>query len=73
LHAIELPDGLADRCLGLAQGLELTFAGIELKLTPDNQAYCLEVNPSPACSLYEAYTGQPIAQAVVRYLSGESG
>ena len=73
LHAIELPDALADRCLRLAQGLELTFAGIELKLTPDNQTYCLEVNLSPAFSLYEAYTGQPIAQAVVRYLSGESG
>ena len=71
LHAIELPDALAERCLGLAQALGLAFAGIDLKLTPDNQVYCFEVNPSPAFSYYEAHTGQPIAQAVARYLSGE--
>jgi hypothetical protein len=30
------------------------------------------VNPSPAFSYYEAHTGQPIAQAIARYLAGEA-
>jgi len=73
LHAIELPDELAERCLRLAQALGLAFAGIDLKLTPDKQAYCFEVNPSPAFSYYAAHTGQPIAQAVACYLAGTPG
>ena len=73
MHAIGLPDELAERCLRLAQALGLAFAGIDLKLTPDKQAYCFEVNPSPAFSYYEAHTGQPIAQAVACYLAGTRG
>ena len=73
LHAMELPDELAERCLRLAQALGLAFAGIDLKLTPDKHAYCFEVNPSPAFSYYEAHTGQPIAHAVACYLAGTPG
>jgi hypothetical protein len=73
LQATELPDALAERCIGLAQALGLAFAGIDLKITPNHQAYCFEVNPSPAFSYYEAHTGQPIAQAVARYLAGAQG
>jgi glutathione synthase/RimK-type ligase-like ATP-grasp enzyme len=72
LQAIDLPDDLAARCLSLAQALSLDFAGIDLKITPDYQVYCFEVNPSPAFSYYEAHTGQPIAEAVARYLSGKT-
>ena len=53
----------------LAEGLGLAFAGIDLKITPDNRVYCFEVNPSPAFSYYEANTGQPIARAVAEYLA----
>ena len=70
LKAIELPHELAERCVRLSQALGLVFAGIDLKITPDNQVYCFEVNPSPAFSYYEANTGQPIAHAVARYLAG---
>lgn len=70
LKAIELPDELAERCVRLSQALGLAFAGIDLKIPPDNQVYCFEVNPCPAFSYYEANTGQPIAQAVARYLAG---
>ena len=73
LHAMELPDELAERCLRLVQALGLAFAGIDLKLTPDKHAYCFEVNPSPAFSYYEAHTGQPIAHAVACYLAGTPG
>jgi glutathione synthase/RimK-type ligase-like ATP-grasp enzyme len=70
LAAVQLADDLAERCLALAAGLGLPFAGIDLKITPDGQVYCFEVNPSPAYSYYELNTGQPIARAVARYLAG---
>jgi glutathione synthase/RimK-type ligase-like ATP-grasp enzyme len=70
LTVAELPDDLAQRCLDLAAALGLPFAGIDLKLTDEGEAYCFEVNPSPAFSYYESHTGQPIARALARYLTG---
>jgi glutathione synthase/RimK-type ligase-like ATP-grasp enzyme len=70
LRAVELSDWLAEKCLALARGLGLAFAGIDLKVTPDDRVYCFEVNPSPAFSYYESNTGQPISRAVARYLAG---
>ena len=70
LRAFELPADLAERCLLLARTLGLAFAGIDLKFSLDGSVYCFEVNPSPADSYYESHTGQPIAQAVARYLAG---
>jgi glutathione synthase/RimK-type ligase-like ATP-grasp enzyme len=63
-------DDLAAQCLALAQDLELPLAGIDLKVTPQDEVYCFEVNPSPAYSYYESQTGQPISAAIARYLSG---
>jgi hypothetical protein len=70
VEAVELDGGLVDRCVALAAALELPFAGIDLRLAPSGEAVCLEVNPSPAFTYYESQTGQPIAQAVARYLLG---
>jgi hypothetical protein len=70
LRAVELPPELEARCRSLGQAMGLAFSGIDLKITPEGQAYCFEVNPSPAYSYYEAHTGQPIALAVARYLAG---
>jgi glutathione synthase/RimK-type ligase-like ATP-grasp enzyme len=69
LSAVDLPNATAERCIALAAGLGLEFVGIDLKITPDGDAYCFEVNPCPAFSYYEANTGQPIARAVARRLS----
>jgi ribosomal protein S6-L-glutamate ligase RimK-like protein len=69
LRAIELDDGLAERCVRLAGSLALPFAGIDLKLTPSGEAYCFEVNPSPAFAYYESGSGQPIAASLARYLA----
>ncbi|HEY0323793.1 MAG TPA: ATP-grasp domain-containing protein [Pyrinomonadaceae bacterium] len=69
LTAIELPAELAEKCVRLAARMGLAFAGIDLKITPDDRVYCFEVNPSPAFSYYEANTGQPIALALARYLA----
>jgi hypothetical protein len=70
LSPFELDVGLADKCIQLASALNLPFAGIDLKITPNGQIYCLEVNPSPGFSYFEANTGQPIANAVAKYLAG---
>jgi glutathione synthase/RimK-type ligase-like ATP-grasp enzyme len=70
LEPFELSDALAERCLALAADLDLPFAGIDLKITPDDEVYCFEVNPSPAYSYYESQTGQPISLALAEYLAG---
>lgn len=68
LTAFALPDGLAERALDLTARLRLEFSGIDLRLGPDGEAWCFEVNPSPGFSYYEEHTGQPIARAVARHL-----
>ncbi|MEN6438474.1 MAG: ATP-grasp domain-containing protein [Syntrophobacter sp.] len=70
LREVDLDGGLAEKCVHLARALNLPFAGIDLIITPDEQAYCLEVNPSPGFSYYERHTGQPVARALARYLAG---
>lgn len=70
MSATELEHDVAVRCLALADGLGLDFAGIDLRISPEGEAYCFEVNPSPAYSAYEDATGQPIADALAAYLSG---
>lgn len=66
----ELGGELASRCVALGAALGLDMAGIDLRLTPEGEAYCFEVNPSPVYSYYEAQTGQPMAIAVAEYLMG---
>lgn len=70
LHAADLPGEVLGECLRLARNLNLAFAGIDLRITPEGRVFCFEVNPSPAFSYYERNTGQPIARAVARYLAG---
>ena len=65
----ELDSELADRCVALARRLDLEFAGIDLRMPPDGQPVCLEVNPSPAFSYYEMAAGLPIAAALARHLA----
>lgn len=68
LREVKLSDELAGRCVSLARRLGLVFAGVDLKVTPDDQAYCFEVNPPPAFSYYEANTGQPISEGLAQCL-----
>ena len=64
LREVELSDELSERCVGLTKALGLVFSGIDLKVTPSDEVFCLEVNPSPAFSYYESHTAQPISAAV---------
>lgn len=70
LRPVALDEELADRCVRLAAGLGLAFAGIDLKVTPEGEVYCFEVNPCPAYSYYESSTGQQISRALAGYLAG---
>jgi len=69
LRAFELSTDLAARCVALTAGLDLVFAGIDLRIGTDGTATCFEVNPAPAFSYYQANTGQPIAMSLARYLT----
>jgi hypothetical protein len=73
LREVTLSDELTEQCLRLAHSLGLDFAGIDLKVTPDNEVYCFEVNPCPGYSYYEANTGQEISAAVARALVSGTG
>jgi len=68
LRAVDLPATVADRCVALAAALDLPLCGIDLRRRPDGEHVCFEANPMPAFSYYQAGTGQPIAEALVRLL-----
>lgn len=70
LEATTLDDETAERCIDVTRELGLRFSGIDLRMTPEGEAVCFEVNPSPAYAYYEGHTGQPIAAAVARHLAG---
>jgi glutathione synthase/RimK-type ligase-like ATP-grasp enzyme len=69
LEAVALPEAVTRRCRRLTRALGLELAGLDLRIAPDGETYCLEVNPSPAFSYYESHTGQPIASAIARHLA----
>jgi D-alanine-D-alanine ligase-like ATP-grasp enzyme len=69
LRACRLPPEVEERCFQLSSAMNLPVAGIDLRVTPDGEWYCLEVNPSPAYSYYQAHAGLPISAAVARLLA----
>lgn len=71
IRAYRLEPELADRCCRLAANLDLRFAGIDLRRTPEGRWYCFEVNPSPGFTFYQEATGQKIAEAVASMLAGD--
>ena len=70
VKASTLDSALAGKCRDLAHGLGLLAAGVDLRLTPDGEWFCFEVNPSPAFTYYESATGQPMAEAMAELLIG---
>lgn len=69
IEPCELPPECSDRCRALTRGLGLLLAGIDLRLSPDGRWYCFEVNPSPGFTYYQAWTNQPIDEAIARLLT----
>jgi glutathione synthase/RimK-type ligase-like ATP-grasp enzyme len=70
MDAHSLPNEIEARCRELSRTLELPFCGVDLRVTPNGQYHCFEVNPSPVFSDYQERTGQAIAEALVGYLAG---
>jgi len=70
LEPTKLPAAIEAACLQLAEDLDLLFAGIDLKETPDGEFYCFEVNPCPGFLYYERQTQQPISTALAELLRG---
>ena len=68
IEACEIQADVAERCLELSRALDLPFAGIDLRRTPDGQWFCFEVNPAPGYSSYEEVTGQRISAAIANLL-----
>jgi hypothetical protein len=71
LRPTTIDDDCAEHCIALAAALGLPFAGIDLKITPEGEVYCFEVNPSPGYSYYETNTGQEISLALALHLAGD--
>jgi ribosomal protein S6-L-glutamate ligase RimK-like protein len=70
MRTCELPAEVAEKCLRMATGLRLPLCGIDLRKSADEAWFCFEVNPSPAFSVFEAQTGQPITSAIADLLIG---
>lgn len=64
----KLPAEMKERCFDISKKLGLVMAGIDLKLTPEGEWYCFEVNPSPGFIYYERFTLQPISEALANLL-----
>ena len=72
LKACDLPPDIGERARGVATALRLPVAGVDLRLTPDGEWFCFEVNPSPGFTFYQALTNQPIAEAIAALLAGHT-
>jgi hypothetical protein len=66
--AVTLPEEISNRCIDLTASLGLHFSGIDLKLTPEGEWYCFEVNPSPAFSYFQLKDGQQVSSALAELL-----
>ena len=72
MTAVTLPEAVSAACVRVAHDLDLLFAGIDLKETPDGEFVCFEVNPCPGFIYYERHTGQPISAALAELLRGRA-
>lgn len=70
MTSVTLPATVKAACLRAARELDLLFAGIDLKETPDGEYVCFEINPCPGFTYYERHTGQPISAALANLLNG---
>ena len=69
-RATEIEPAIAVTAVNMSRAMDLELAGIDLRLSNDGRAYCFEVNPSPAFSVYEDATNQKISHAVALQLTG---
>jgi glutathione synthase/RimK-type ligase-like ATP-grasp enzyme len=73
LRPFELPDEIAERCRQLASFLGLAVAGIDLRLTPNGQWVCFEVNGVPGFTYYQDACNHQIDDAIASLLIHSGG
>lgn len=71
-EATQIPDIIKKRCIKAAHSENLNLAGIDFRVTDDDQWYCLESNPVPNFLPYEMSTDQPIGEAVLDLYKSEN-
>jgi len=69
--AHELPPEVQADCAAIAEALELVWAGIDLRLTPEGEYVFLEANPSPMFLGFESRSGLPLTAALTDLLTAE--
>lgn len=65
---IDAPRIIADRCIEATSTLGLKMAGIDFKIDFSGEWHCLEVNPMPGYSGYDAVLDGTISSALVELL-----
>ena len=73
MTACTLPADILARCRQVSARLRLPLAGIDLRVTPNGEWYCLEVNPSPSFTFYQRKTYQPISETFTQLLVDSAG
>jgi len=68
MEEVTLAPAVAEACIRLSRALDLLIAGIDLKVTPEGETYCFEINPSPGFIFYEQGSGQLISAALADLL-----
>ncbi len=66
----DLPEGIASRCLTFVKRLGLSFAALDMIVTPEDRFVFLEANPTGQWAWIQNATGLPICETLVDLLSG---
>lgn len=67
----DLPEAISRTCLAFVQRLGLSFAALDMIVTPDNRYVLLEANACGQWGWIENATGLPICEAIVDLLVAE--
>lgn len=65
---IKLPEKIENACLEIMKNYNLNYGAIDLIVTPDDEYYFLEINPSGNYGWIEQLTGAPISETISEYL-----
>jgi hypothetical protein len=71
LEVFEPPPALRDLLIEGSRHVGLAFSGWDFKIDEGGTYWCLEVNPMPGYSSYDARCGGAISRELLRYLTAE--
>jgi len=71
-HVYELPEAIREKCLVFLQRLGLSFAALDMIVTPDDRYVLLEANPCGQWAWIQNATGLPICETLADLLSCET-